>query len=79
MSMIVRYLMNGTFRATRHADGCGILRRALREQDAAQCRRWKGGGYEALLVMTESEYASTGGREPKDCRCVQKALAEVRS
>jgi hypothetical protein len=77
--MIVRYLMNGAFRATRHAEGCGVLRRALREQERSQGRHWHGGGYEALLVMTESEYAGTGAREPKDCRCVEKALAEVRS
>jgi hypothetical protein len=77
--MIVRYLMNGAFRATRHAEGCGVLRRVRLDMERSQSRRWRGGGYEALLVMTESEYAGTGGREPKDCRCVQKALAEVRS
>ena len=67
---IVRYLMNGTYRATRHVEGCGILQRALREQDRSQNRHWRGGGYDALLVMPESQYAGTGGREPKDCRCV---------
>jgi hypothetical protein len=77
--MIVRYLMNGTFRATRHVEGCGVLRRAIIEQDRSQGRHWRGGGYDALLVFTESEYASTGGREPKDCRCVSKHLAEIGS
>lgn len=77
--MIVRYLMNGAFRATRHAEGCGVLRRARLDVERSQGRRWHGGGYDALLVMTESEYAGTGAREPKDCRCVEKALAEVRS
>ena len=67
---IVRYLMGGTFHATRHREGCGVLRRALREQDLAPQRRWKGGGYGALLVLTEDEYRRSGGREPKDHRCV---------
>lgn len=73
-TMIVRYLMAGTFRATRHAEGCAHLRRALRDQERAQSQRWPGGGYDALLVMTEGQYAAAGGRPPpKDCRCVDKA------
>ena len=73
--MIVRYLMNGAFRATRHSEGCGVLRRALREQERSQGRRWHGGGYDALLVFTEAEYRRLARPtpEPKDCRCVQKA------
>jgi hypothetical protein len=70
--MIVRYLMNGSFRATRHAETCGVLRRALQEQERSQGRRWRGGGYEALLVMTESQYKGAGGREPRDHGCVDR-------
>ena len=74
---IVRYLMNGTYRATRHLEGCAHLHRALRDREMAQSRRWRGGGYDALVVMTESEYTGTGGREPKDCRGVEKALGDT--
>jgi hypothetical protein len=73
MNRIVRYLMNGAFRATRHAEGCGVLRRALLEQETTQSRHWRGGGYEALLVMTEDGYRRSGGREPKDHGCVSAA------
>jgi len=77
--MIVRYLMNGAFRATRHAEGCGMLRRARLDMERSQGRRWHGGGYDALLVMTESEYAGTGAREPKDHGCVGKTVMAASS
>ena len=70
---VVQYLMDGHFRATRHADGCGVLARAEARAEETNRQDWRGGGYTALTVLSEQQYTRQPGvRAPKDHGCVAK-------
>lgn len=65
---VVMYLMSGHYHATRHAPGCGILRRA--EQAAAGEVTPGRGDRPTVFDADRFPYADL---EPKDHACVAKA------
>lgn len=71
---IVLYLMDGTFHATRHAEGCWHLARALKAA-AGEVAARRGDRPE---VWDEDQYPYRSGPEPHDCACVAKATAKAK-
>jgi hypothetical protein len=70
---IVMYLMDGHYRATRHADGCGILRRAVKASEG-EVRPGRG---ERPEIWDDNLYPGRHGPEPRDHACVAKAAEDA--
>lgn len=70
---VVMYLLDGHYHATRHADGCGVLRRAKQAADGL-VRTGRGNRPE---VWDEHLYPRRGGPEPHDHACIAKAGVQV--
>lgn len=66
---VVMYLMDGHFRATRHVEACGVLRRAAAAAEGVV----RPGRGERPEIWEEDLYPNRGGPEPHDHVCVAKA------
>lgn len=71
--MVVSYLIEGVFRATRHAPGCSTLARAIREAESGLHSDRLG----ILRVVTESQFARMSEKQPRDHRCLTLAALET--
>lgn len=69
MTRIVLYLMDGHYRATRHVDGCGVLRRAAAAAEGVV----RPGRGERPEIWDEDLYPNRRGPEPHDHACIAKA------
>lgn len=69
MTFVVLYLMDGTYHATKHVDGCGVLRRAVAASEGTVAP----GRGDRPEIWDDAQYPKRGGPQPHEHRCIAKA------